>query len=181
MRNRQHSAGVAAALGLTTLFGGVSCLLGLAPAVHVPARTDPFTTSPGLSCGPAALIAACDSLGGPAPQSVRAVLAADTRAVQPVCTLLDLARWADRAGVNVLPLRLLPEQLDCLPPPFIAHLAPGHFAAVLRLDATTVEIRDQFGARRFPRADFNGRFSGAVLCLRASSCARNTFTPGADS
>ena len=86
-----------------------------------------------------------------------------TRAVS---SFYDLATAAQRVDLDLIGLKIGARDLSRLPLPAIVHVRPGHFLALVAVSDERVTVIDQGRVtREIPRAAFDRRFSGYVLCL----------------
>jgi ABC-type bacteriocin/lantibiotic exporter with double-glycine peptidase domain len=124
----------------------------------------------GLSCGPAALVSAVDVIDPQASQSLRETLARDPRAAGLTTSFRDLADWATAAGQYPMAGHLSAPLCNQLATPFIAHLRPNHFVAVMACEKERILIQDRAASRWLTRKEFEEWFSGEVLCLLKNCC-----------
>lgn len=124
-----------------------------------------------VGCGPIALLAVMEAIDPQAGRELQRRLRSNTQA-SPLTTLQDLAEWARQSGIDPIGLRVPVALLTELPTPFIAHLRPSHFTAVIAVQDDGVLIRDGDARSRWlSRQDFSHRFTGHVLCLQRGSPA----------
>jgi ABC-type bacteriocin/lantibiotic exporter with double-glycine peptidase domain/CRP-like cAMP-binding protein len=112
-------------------------------------------------CGAAALATVCRFYGRPISLG---------RARQAVRTGIDgtslkgLVSGAESLGFDARAMKVSASNLDALALPAIAHWDGDHWLTVYRVDEDEVRVSDS-GLRRFPREEFERRWSGYTLLL----------------
>ncbi|MCM8779528.1 MAG: cysteine peptidase family C39 domain-containing protein, partial [Candidatus Omnitrophica bacterium] len=81
-------------------------------------------------------------------------------------SLFALAKAAEYFGLKLYPVKI--SSLDNLKPPFIAHLYPGHFVLVTKIDEEKVHFFYDKGDTFLPKERFQEDFSGYALTAENS-------------
>jgi len=118
------------------------------------------------SCGPAALLAAGALSRPDAAARLHDAIECQGLATRAVTSLFDLAQCARQAGFEPVGVAVGAQQLDRLPLPAVAHVAPDHFLVLADVRDDHVVVVDQAREFALSRAEFGRRFCGYALCLR---------------